>query len=120
MDKIKTENYHKGRYGENIAKEYLIKKGFVFIEANFEVDIGEIDLIMSDEKWLVFVEVKYKSDDRMGIPEEMIDRRKISQVKRVAEIFLMKNPEIRKNFEKYRIDAVCILGEKINYYKNLE
>jgi putative endonuclease len=118
--KIKEENYHKGRYGENIAKEYLLKKGFVFIEANFENKIGEIDLIMSDHDWLVFIEVKYKSDDRLGIPEEMIDKRKILKVKRTAESYLYENKKMMKLFEKYRIDAVCILGNEIRYYKNVE
>lgn len=116
---MKKLNYKKGRTGEDTAKQYLINKGFVFIESNFEVDIGEIDLIMSDHDWLVFVEVKYKSDDQMGIPEEMINKRKVAQVKRVAEIYLLKNPGIRKSFEKYRIDGVCILGNQIRYYDNL-
>ena len=118
--RIKEKNYKKGRYGENIAKEFLLKKGFVFIEANFENKIGEIDLIMSDSDWLVFIEVKYKSDDRLGIPEEMIDKRKISKVKRTAESYLYENKKMMKFFEKYRIDAVCILGDKINYYRNIE
>ncbi|HWS48670.1 MAG TPA: YraN family protein [Candidatus Methanoperedens sp.] len=118
MEKAKNENYHKGQYGENIAKEYLLEKGFVFIEANFENKIGEIDLIMSDKKWLVFVEVKYKSDDRLGIPEEMINRNKICQVKRVAESYLI---EKKVNFfEEYRIDAVCILGNEVRHYENVE
>ena len=118
--KTKEENYHKGKYGENMAKEYLIKKGFEFIEANFENKIGEIDLIMSDKDWLVFVEVKYKSDDRLGIPEEMINQHKIWQVKRTAESYLYENKQMAKAFEKYRIDAVCILGKEIRYYENIE
>ena len=118
--KTKEENYHKGKYGENVAKKYLIKKGFVFIDANYKNKIGEIDLIMSDDDWLVFVEVKYKSDDRLGIPEEMIDKRKIWQIKRVAEIFLMEKKREIKKFEKYRIDAVCILGSQIKHYPNIE
>jgi len=115
--KTKEENYHKGRYGENIAKEYLIKKGYVFIEANFENKIGEIDLIMSDGDWLVFVEVKYKSDDRLGIPEEMISPNKIWQVKRVAESYLVERRI--KYFEKFRLDAVCILDKEIRHYENI-
>ena len=115
--KTKEENYHKGRYGENIAKEFLIKRGFVFIEANFENKIGEIDLIMSDEDWLVFVEVKYKSDDRLGIPEEMISPNKIWQVKRVAESYLVEKRI--KHFEKFRLDAVCILDQEIRHYENI-
>lgn len=119
---MKIYNYSKGRRGEEEAKRYLIDKGFVFIEANFSLDKGmkgEIDLIMSDKDWLVFVEVKYKSDNRMGIPEEMINKRKLAQVKRVAQIYLMKNPEMRKVYKKYRIDAVCIEGKEIRYYDNL-
>lgn len=120
MEKIKKENYHKGRYGENIAKDFLLKKGFVFIEANFKNKIGEIDLIMSDHDWLVFIEVKYKSDDRLGIPEEMINKNKIWQVKRVAESYLVEKKNEIRFFEKYRIDAVCILGNEIRYYENIE
>ena len=115
----KALNYCKGRKSENEAKEYLIKKGFIFIESNFEVDNGEIDLIMSDKDWLVFVEVKYKSNDYMGYPEDMIDKRKIAQVKRIAQFYLLKNPNIERKFGKYRIDAVCILGDKITHYVNI-
>ena len=117
--KIKEQNYNKGRKGETEARNYLEGKGFEFIEANFEIDTGEIDLIMADKDWLVFVEVKYKSDDRLGIPEEMIGPRKIAQVKRVSEFYLMKNPDIRRHFEKWRLDAVCILGNEIKYYPNI-
>lgn len=118
--KIKEKNYNKGREGEKMAKEFLEKKGYRWIESNFENKIGEIDLIMADGEWLVFVEVKYKSDDRLGIPEEMIDKNKIWQVKRTAESFLYEEREIAKKFEKYRIDAVCILGEEIRHYQNIE
>ena len=118
--KIKEKNFKKGRNGENIAKEYLLKKGYVLIEANFENKIGEIDLIMSDHDWLVFVEVKYKSDDRLGIPQDMISKNKIWRVKKVAESFLVQEKNRVKFFEKYRIDAVCILGEIINHYENIE
>jgi len=118
--RIKERNYGKGRDGENMAKYFLLKKGFELVETNFKNKIGEIDLIMSDNDWLVFVEVKYKSDDRMGIPEEMIDKNKIWQVKRVAESFLVERKKDLKKFEKYRIDAVCILGEEIKHYENID
>lgn len=116
---MKKYNYNKGRFGEDKAKKYLIDKGYVFIESNFMIDSGEIDLIMNDKDWLVFVEVKYKSDDYMGIPEEMVDKRKLAQIRRVAEFYLLKNKEIKNIFSKYRIDAVCILGEQISHYENV-
>ncbi len=116
----KKFNFIKGRQAEGEARVYLEKQGFKFISANYKNKIGEIDLIMSDNDWLVFVEVKYKSDDRMGIPEEMIDKNKIWQVKRVAESFLMERKKDLKKFEKYRIDAVCILGKEIKHYENID
>jgi len=120
MQKSKARNFEKGRVAETIAKNYLESIGLAHVESNFSVDQGEIDLIMVDNDTLVFVEVKYKTDDSMGIPEEMISKSKIFQVRRVAEIFIFKNPELKRKYQKYRIDSVCILGEKINYYKNID
>lgn len=120
MNKVKEENYKKGRAGEHLAKDFLMKNGFGFIEANFENKIGEIDLIMNDGCCLVFIEVKYKSDDKLGLPEEMISKRKIWQIKRVAESYLVENKHQLKRYEKFRIDAVCILGEVISHYKNID
>jgi putative endonuclease len=120
MNKVKEENYKKGRQGEDTAKAFLIKKGFSFIEANFENKIGEIDLIMRDGNWLVFIEVKYKSDDRLGLPEEMISSQKIWQIKRVAESYLVEKKAGVGKLDKFRIDAVCILGNIIKHYENIE
>jgi len=116
--RAKTKNYSKGKSSETEAKKYLENMGFKLIEANYDCDIGEIDLIMADSDWLVFVEVKFKADDRMGKPEEMISRRKLAQVRRVAEWYLMEHEEMRKRYQKYRIDAVCMLGKEIKHYAN--
>lgn len=120
MTKVKEENFEKGRKGEDLAKAFLVNKGFGFIESNFENKIGEIDLIMSDRSWLVFIEVKYKSDDRLGLPEEMISNQKIWQIKRVAESYLVEKKDALKDFCKYRIDAICILGTNVKHYENIE
>lgn len=123
--KNKIQNYNKGKEGEDIAREYLIKKGFELIESNYSNNLGEIDLIMSDKDWLVFVEVKLKIGDKFGHPEEMIGKNKLSQVRRVAELFLILESPMAKKYKKYRIDAVCIVldydktVERISYYDNL-
>jgi len=125
MDRNKIQNYNKGKEGEEIAREFLVKKGFNLIESNYSNNLGEIDLIMSDKDWLVFVEVKLKIGDKFGHPEEMIGRNKLSQIKRVAQLFLVLESPIADKFEKYRIDAVCIvLNEdktvnRVSYYDNL-
>jgi putative endonuclease len=117
---MKKYNYSKGRIAEGMAKKYLEAKNYIWIESNYTNEIGEIDIVMSDKDWLVFVEVKYKADDTKGLPEEMINRVKVSQVKRVAELFILTNKILKTKFSKYRIDAVCILGEKINHYQNIQ
>jgi putative endonuclease len=125
MNKAKIENYNKGRGGEMMALDFLLKKGFQLVEMNYENKIGEIDLIMIDKDWLVFVEVKLKVGDKFGSPEEMINKRKLYQIKKVAESYLILENPIAKYFKKYRIDAVCIvLNEdktikRIIHYENL-
>ena len=121
----KIQNYKKGKEGEEIAREFLVNKGFKLIESNYSNNLGEIDLVMSDRDWLVFVEVKLKIGDKYGTPEEMINKNKLSRVKRTAVAFLILESPISKNFSKYRIDAVCIVLEedrkisRINYYENI-
>jgi len=125
MNIAKKYNYNKGKDGEEIAQKYLVEKGFGLVEMNYSNDIGEIDLIMTDGDWLVFVEVKMKIGDRFGSPEEMISKKKICQIKRVALVYLMFNREIRRKYEKFRIDAVCIVKnfddtvKRIKYYRNI-
>jgi len=122
---FKKENYNKGKNGEEKAREFLLKKGFELIESNYENVIGEIDLIMIDKDWLVFVEVKLKIGDKFGSPEEMINKRKLSQIKRVAEGYLVLENKMAKKYKKYRIDAVCIVLnedqtiQRITHYENV-
>ena len=121
----KIQNYKKGKEGEEIAREFLIKKGFKLMESNYSNKLGEIDIVMSDKDWLVFVEVKLKIGDRYGTPEEMVTKNKLSQIRRVAESFLVLESPIAENFSKYRIDAVCIVLNEdktirsIKHYENL-
>ncbi|MCL4384019.1 YraN family protein [Patescibacteria group bacterium] len=115
----KKLNYQKGKGGEEQARIFLMTKGYDFLEMNYRNNVGEIDLIMTQGQCLVFVEVKMKTNDQFGSAEEMITKVKISQVRRVAEIYLLANPKIKRQFSQYRIDAVCVNGENINHYPNI-
>lgn len=122
---FKKENYNKGKNGEEMARDLLVKKGYELVEMNYENKIGEIDLIIVDKDFLVFVEVKLKIGDKFGTPEEMINKRKLYKIKRVAESYLVLEKRKVKKFEKYRIDAVCIvlnedeIVERITHYENI-
>ncbi|OIP80909.1 YraN family protein [Candidatus Peregrinibacteria bacterium CG22_combo_CG10-13_8_21_14_all_44_10] len=100
-------------FGENLAAEYLCGIGYKILERNFRYkNFGEVDLICMDGDEVVFVEVKRRSSDACGTPEDSIDWRKISKIARIAEIYL----DITK---PWRIDAVLVLGREITHLQNV-
>ena len=125
---MKQFNRTKGSEGEEIAVEYLRTKGYEILEKNYSVKFGEIDLIIAKDNVLVFVEVKLKTTDDFGTPEEMIGKGKLAQVQRMAQLYLMQNPEMESLYDIFRIDAVCIVGlpsqgfgevKRISHYENI-
>jgi putative endonuclease len=122
---VKQQNFSKGKIGEDIARSFLLRKGYTLLEQNFNTRFGELDLIMVKDNVLVFVEVKLKVGEDFGTPEEMITRQKLTQVQNTAVAFLQQNPDIGKRFLSYQIDGVCIVVDsnneilRINHYENL-
>lgn len=125
---MKSANFSKGRLGEQIASNFLKKKGYQILEQNFRTRYGEIDIIASSparlRSALAFVEVKLKLGSDFGLPEEMITPSKIGQIQKMAEVYLQQNPKIAAKYEQYRIDAICIVMEdgkikRVNHYENI-
>ena len=77
-----------GSWGESIAAEYLRKKHYNLIATNFRCRFGEIDLIVSDRKHLVFVEVKLRKSDKFASAYEYVDSNKQKRIRTTAEMFL--------------------------------
>ena len=123
---MKKYNRNKGKFGENMAKLFLEKKNYKLVEANFFMRDGEIDLIMTDNDFLVFVEVKLKIGETFGSPEEMINRAKIAFIRKTAQMFLLENPKLANIYKRQRIDVVCIKLnqdksiDRINHYQNVD
>lgn len=111
-----------GAAGEQSALRYLEAKGYELVCKNFRFQRAEIDIIVKDEskKLLVFVEVKARRNRKFGEPEESITQKKIDQICKSAEGFLMKNNE----FENYtrRCDVIAIMlegkSQTIKHYEN--
>jgi len=110
------------RIGEEIACKLLKNKGFKILERNFRKSYGEIDIIATDRETLVFVEVKTRSSNKFGEPEESITPYKMKSIIKTAQYYKALNP---KTPEQMRIDAVLIMlngrGEstKINHLENI-
>ncbi len=117
---MKANNKKTGSRGENLAADYLAKKGYRIEERNFRTRFGEIDIVCWDGEILVFVEVKTKIGHDFGEPEEMVDKTKLGQVQRMAELYLLQ-----KTYEESpcRVDVVAIVlkedgdVEKLEHYE---
>lgn len=106
-----------GTEKEGLAAEFLEKKGFRILEKNFSCRQGEIDLIARAKgQILVFVEVKYRADDKNGWPEEAVNYQKQRKIRKAAEVYLYQN----RHFMEWqcRFDVVSILGNEIRQIEN--
>lgn len=101
---------------EEIAAAYLTNKGYEILEKNYRNRQGEIDLIAREGPYLVFIEVKFRRDDRNGTPAEAVDYHKQQKIIRTARHYLM----IRHCDESQpcRFDVVAILGNDITVIQN--
>jgi len=68
----KYQTQRKGRKGEDIAVNYLLKKGFEILERNYRYKRAEIDIIAMKNELIVFVEVKLRMDTSFGHPEKFV------------------------------------------------
>jgi len=96
-----------GKYGENLAIEYLKRHGYKIIDRNFRIRGGEIDIIALEKSTLVFIEVKTRTSLRFGYPQEAVTKSKIYFLERAAKFY--RNANSHKNFPILeRIDVVAI------------
>lgn len=106
-----TNNISLGKLGERIAANFLFSKGFKIIEMNFHKHWGEIDIVATHDKTLVFVEVKTRMEfDRIS-PEQSITPWKIAAVKKSGLFYKNFHPELP---DLLRIDFVGVVLD-VNY-----
>ena len=88
----------------------LEKKNYRIIEQNFNSSAGELDIVASTGKILVFIEVKTRTSDDFGSPSESIDTGKILRIRKTASWYLAKRDET--GFQDYRFDIIAIMVKK--------
>lgn len=102
-----------GKNAEEIAKEFLQTKQLKWIEDNYHCEAGEIDLIMQDGDYRVFIEVRLRKEGDYGSSIETIDRGKQNRIIRTAKHYLQKHQLTDK--VDCRFDVVGIDGGKITW-----
>ncbi len=98
-----------GRLGEGIALRYLRKKKYVILETGYRLLRGEIDIIARDGRTLVFIEVKTRTRDGYGRPEESVTPAKQQQIRKVAQGYLIKH---RLGDIDCRFDVIALIADR--------
>lgn len=95
-----------GAWGEALAAEYLRKKHYNLLATGYRSRYGEIDLIVCNKTYLVFVEVKLRKTNSFAQACEFVDFRKQSRIKTTASVYLSQNPtELQPRFDIIEIYA---------------
>ena len=100
-----------GVKGEEVATDYLKRKGYKIIEKNYTNNLGrqlgEIDIIAKEKDAFVFVEVKTRNLKNYSetLPEENITQSKLRKLSKIANQYLYTNKLLEK---PYRFDAISV------------
>ena len=95
-----------GPWGEALAAEYLRNKRYTLVAVGYKSRFGEVDLIVRNKHYLIFVEVKLRKSDSFAAAREYVDRRKQDRIRATASIYLSQNPtELQPRFDVIEIYA---------------
>ncbi len=91
---------------ESLACRYLEDNGAIVTERNYRCRQGEIDIIARDGRYLCFIEVKYRQNDRYGDAQDAVNNRKQQKICKVSQFYLYSK---YKSFDlPVRYDVIAI------------
>ena len=106
-----AEHYELGKKGEQLAVNYLMNEGYKIVERNWRFQKAEIDIIATKEKMLISVEVKTRSNNDYGNPQDFVNPKKIKlMVLAMNEYILKRNLDI-----ELRFDIIAITKNKSSF-----
>jgi len=108
QNRVKT-----GRDYEELAAQFYLKRNFQILHRNYQAGHKEIDLIVRKDDEVVFVEVKAAKSKSLGHPAERVTKKKISNLTRAAQQYLIEN---KIDDADLRFDVITFLDGKIEHY----
>lgn len=103
-----------GEGGEERAAQYLKRQGYKIVERNWRMPYGELDIVASSGKELVFVEVRTLETPNLLFPEESVGAGKQRRLARLATAYVQQ-----AKFEgDWRIDVIAIDRDGLRHIKN--
>ena len=86
-----AEHNELGKLGEELAAEYLQKKGYVILATNWVFQKAEIDILAQKENTLAVVEVKTRSSIDFGLPQDFVKQKKIQLLVKAVNAYVSEN-----------------------------
>ena len=100
---MSNDRQNVGRWGEDLAAEWLTQRGYRILARNVRTPYGEIDLVAREGDQLLFVEVKTRTNRTFGLPEVSVNHRKRSHMLASAAHYAAQ-----VGAESWRIDVLAI------------
>ena len=101
----------KGRSGEDRAASHLQSLGYTIITRNFHIRGGEIDIVALDGDILVFVEVRWRTDD---LGEESVGPHKVSAIRKAVQVYRTEMADERD----YRCDLIVLSPQELRHHQD--
>ena len=99
-------NQRIGKWGEEIAAEFLAHRGCEIVARNARTPYGEIDIVARQGDVILFAEVKTRTSNKMGLPEESITPRKREHMLAAAEQYAAEH-----EINHWQIDVISVEGK---------
>jgi putative endonuclease len=117
---MSARHLRNGRDGENEAREYLEGQGLIVLETNWRHRKGELDLVCSEDEYIVFVEVKTRAKGSKELPGEALTWNKRRRLARAASAYLT----VKKLWQRpCRFDLVAVTldgqSRKVEHYPDV-
>jgi putative endonuclease len=105
---IKKSPHNKqiGQWGERAAADFLLAKGYDLLAVNVRTPHGEIDLVVRSGEITIFVEVKTRTSNRLGLPEESVTPRKQEHMLAAGEHYAAE-----QGIDHWQIDVISVEGK---------
>lgn len=106
-----AEHNELGKFGEELAAEFLQKNGYDILETNWTFQKAEVDIIAQKENILSVIEVKTRSSVALGLPQEFVKPKKIQLLVKAINEYIISNDLDAE----VRFDIIAINKEESSY-----
>lgn len=100
-----------GKIGEDLAADYLIRKGYTILDRNWRFQKSEIDIIAQKSEIIASIEVKTRSTNEFGNPQDFVNHKKIKLLVMAMNEYIILN-EIDA---EVRFDIIAITKKKTDF-----